>query len=128
MRNRLKRFTWLVLIMFLLFTVVSCAPYFGAPSMTLLAPNYPQNSDNIELVGGVDEVSEDFYWVLIFLLFGQPQPTHEGVVSKFLEKHNADLIVNAEVTCQNIVIPYLFTRIRTTVKGQPARIIDGGAK
>ena len=128
MRSRLRKSSWFILVILLFFSIVSCAPYVGAPSLTLLAPDYPKDSPNIEIVGEIDEVSTDFYWTIIFLITGEPIPSHEAVISKLLEKHDADLLLNAEVTSEQIIIPYLFMRVRTHVKGQPARIIAGGAK
>jgi len=128
MRCRLRRSAWFILVIFLFFSIVSSAPYIGAPSLTLLAPDYPQDSSNIEIVGDIDEVSTDYYWTLIFLISGNPIPSHEAVISQLLEKHDADLLLNAEVTSEQIIIPYLFVRVRTHVKGQPARIIAGGVK
>lgn len=82
---------------------------------------------HIELIGEPDEESESMYWFLIFGMSGQ-QPTHESVVSKLLEKHEADILLNSELYSSNYGIPYIFMVFNTTVKGQPARIIEGGSR
>jgi len=86
------------------------------------------DSSKIELIGdSADEESETMYWFLILGMAGQ-EPRHESVVSRLLEKHNADLLLDAELYTSNYGIPYIFMTFNTTVKGRPARIKEGGYK
>lgn len=119
------RFLLLALVLSVLST--SCTPMIGAPSLTLMTRDIQPDSPNIELIGGPDEASESLYWFLIFGMSGQ-QPRHESVVSRLIEKHNADILLDAELYTSNYGVPYIFMVFNTTIKGQPARVIEGGVK
>ncbi len=108
-----------------LFVSVGCVPLTGAASMTLMTRDLPRSSENLELVGGPVEETETLTWALFFLLFGQ-NPTHESVVDRLLEKHDADVLLDGELTTSQIGIPYIYMRLSTTAKGQPARYKNRG--
>lgn len=106
--------------------VSGCAPMLGVPSMTLMSREIKPDPARYELIGDVVEDFECLNWFLIFAIAGSPQPTHESVVSRILQKHDADLLLNAEFTTSQLGIPLLFMRMCANVKGQPARIVGGG--
>ncbi len=101
-----------------------CVPMTGAPSMTLLTRDLQSDSASLSWVGEPVEESETFTWALVFLLWGQ-QPTHESVLSRVLEKHNADVLLDAELHSVLFGIPYLFMQMKTTASGRPARFGGG---
>lgn len=107
--------------------ISGCMPMKGSPSLTLITREVPKDSKNIELIGDSDKISDSMYWVLFFGLFGKVG-THEGVVDQMLEKHQADILLNAELTSSGYGIPYIFMVFSDTVEGQPARFVNGGAK
>ncbi len=120
--TRLLRFKGIVFCVLLVVFNTACASsYRGYGSMTLLTKDISKDSSNIELVGSVDEESESFYWILIFGMFGDPGPNHEAPIDRLLKKHNADIIIDAELSDRVIGIPYIFMIQESTVKGQPAR-------
>lgn len=106
--------------------ILGCAPMAGVPSMTLMSRDIKPDPARYELIGDVVKDSECLHWFLIFAIAGSPQPTHESVVSRILQKHDADLLLNAEFTTSQLGIPFLFLSTCTNVKGQPARIVGGG--
>lgn len=106
--------------------VSGCAPMAGVPSMTLMSRDIKPDPGRYELIGDVVEDSECLHSFLIFGMAGLAQPTHESVVSRILQKHDADLLLNAEFTSSQLGIPLLFMNICANVKGQPARIVGGG--
>lgn len=122
MIRRLARVASLVVIV----GAVGCVPITGVPSMTLMTRDLGPDSPNLELVGGPIEETETWTWALLFLVWGE-RPTHESVVAAALEKHDADVLLNGELTTTQYGIPYLFMQFKTTARGQPARFQDGGA-
>lgn len=108
----------------LLALVIGCTPFRGVASTTLMTRSLPAGSRDLELVGGPVEESETSTWAIVFLLFGV-QPTHESVVDRLLEKHGADVLLDAELTSSQFGIPYVFFWTSTTAKGQPARYKGG---
>lgn len=121
--GRAPRLTWLLVATVLAGT--GCVPFVGVPSTTLMTRELPRSSPEIELVGGPVEETETMTWALFFALWGQ-RPTHESVVARLLEKHDADLLLDAELTSSQFGIPYVFFLFNTTAKGQPARYKDRG--
>lgn len=98
----------------------------GVPSMTLMSRDIKPDPARYEPIGDIVEDSECLNWFLIFGMAGSARPNHESVVSRILQKHDADLLLNAEFTTSQLGIPYLFMNMCANVKGQPARIVDGG--
>lgn len=119
-----KRGAFIIFSFFLLAS--GCAPMAGVPSMTLMSRDIKPDPARYELIGDVVEDSECLNWFLIFGMAGSARPNHESVVSRILQKHNADLLLNTEFTTSQLGIPYLFMNMCANVKGQPARIVDGG--
>ncbi len=108
--------------------VASCGtPMRGAPSLTLLSRDINASSPSVEVVGERDAASERTMNLLLFF-FGQSVPTHEGAVSRFLEKHDADMIVDAQLTTSSYGIPLLFMVTKFEVTGRPARFANGGGQ
>ena len=106
--------------------LISCAtPMRGVGSVTLLTRDMDKKSKNIEVVSGVDQESETFYWVMIFVMKGDAAPNHETPINRLLKKHDADILLDAEITDSMFMIPYIFTMQKTTVKGTPARYREG---
>lgn len=118
-------------LILLVITLTACGvPMRGVASMTLISREPSAENKKFAPVGEVVEESECFNSFLTFGRAGQ-LPTHESVVSRILEKHNADVLLNAELTVTVFNIPFfnlLFAQVCANVKGQPARIIEGGAK
>ncbi|MGE3165249.1 MAG: hypothetical protein AB7O52_10115 [Planctomycetota bacterium] len=104
-----------------------CVPFVGAPSATLMTRDLSTDSRELELVGGPVTETETLTWALVFALWGQ-RPTHESVVARLLEKYDADVLLDAELTSSQFGIPYVFFLFNTTAKGQPARYRDRGAR
>jgi hypothetical protein len=100
----------------------------GNASLTMLSREINANSPNVEVIGEMDKESDTLTWCLIFLMFGKSRPSHEAPVTRLLEKYNADMLVDAELTSSSYGIPYLYMRINSTVKGRPARFVQGGEK
>ena len=104
----------------------------GNASLTMLSREINANSPNVEVIGEMDKESDTITWCLIFLLFGNADlshgPSHEAPVARLLEKYNADMLVDAEMTSSAYGIPYLYMRFNSTVKGRPARFVQGGEK
>ncbi len=119
-------------LILLAITLTACGvPMRGVASMTLISRELPAENKKFALVGEVVEEQECINSFLVFGSAGQLPPTHESVVSRTLEKYNADVLLNAELTVKVFDIPFLnllFAQVCTNVKGQPARIIEGGAK
>lgn len=101
-----------------------CTLMTGSPSLTFMTRELANDSNGIELIDDVDKISDSMYWVLLFGMFGK-QPTHESVVERLLEKHQADILLNAELTTSAFGIPYVFMVFSNTVEGQPACFKDG---
>ncbi len=124
-KHPIQKLRPLLLLVTALALTVGCSPFVGNPSLTLLTRDLTTNSDNLELIGGVDEETDTSMQVLLFLK-GRG-PTHEGPLGRLLEKHKADVILDAEI--KTTVYPlYLIMLTRSSVKGQPARFVKGGGK
>jgi len=121
-----RRLVGAALSLSMLATLPACAPMTGNPSVSLMTRSLPANSENLELIGGVVEDSDSMTWFLIFFVTGV-QPTHEAVLDRLLDKYDADVLLNAELTNSAFGIPYIYWRLSTTAKGQPARYRKGGS-
>lgn len=125
-------FNLILLLAVLVITLTACSvPMRGVASMTLISREQSVENKKFAPVGEIVEESECVNSFLTFGVAGILPPTHESIVSRTLEKYNADVLLNAELTTSVINIPIinlLFAQSCAIVKGQPARIIDGGAK
>lgn len=124
-------FNLILLLAVLVITLTACAPMRGVASMTLISREQSVENKKFAPVGEIVEESECINSFLTFGVAGILPPTHESIVSRTLEKYNADVLLNAELTTRVVDIPIinlLFAQSCAIVKGQPARIIDGGAK
>lgn len=127
MKKIFSRIVFIALLGWLSITS-GCAVMQGTPSLTLLSRDITAESPNIEVIGEMDEESDTMTWCLVFALFGRAPLSHEGPANRLLEKHNADVLVDAEMTTTVLGIPYIFMQISNTTKGRPARFVEGGAK
>jgi hypothetical protein len=122
----------MVFLIFSLLLSTGCTIMKGTASLTMLSREINANSPNVEVIGEMDKESDTITWCLIFLLFGNAGlshgPSHEAPVARLLEKYNADMLVDAEMTSSAYGIPYLYMRFSSTVKGRPARFVQGGEK
>lgn len=124
-----KTFFSLILLCAILQFTISCTPAMrGAPSLTLLSRDITPDSPCIEIIGEEDKESQVWTWTLFFLYFGDHILSDEACVSRLLDKHNADLLVNANIYYQIYGIPYLFMQQKTTAKGIPARFVSTGVE
>jgi len=125
---RKKTILSLVILSSYLLSITACAPYIGAPSMTVLSNDISKNHKNIKILKNVEQETETWTWAFLVFFVGNPMPTHESAISRLLEKHDADLLLNAELSVHQYGIPYLFLLIQTKVKGQPAKFVNGGQR
>lgn len=103
----------------------------GSPSFTLLSRELNATSPNVQVIGEMDEATDTTTWCLIFWMSGKIIPSHEALIDRLLQKHQADLLVDADLTVCNYGIPYLFMQFNTTVRGRPAKLVSihpGGVK
>ena len=98
----------------------ACAPMTGAPSFSLMS-RAAAVDEQFVAVGERAEATDCFTWALILVFSGNLAPTHESVVTRMLEEHDADAILGARVTTSQFGVPYLFLRTCATVEGTPAR-------
>jgi hypothetical protein len=103
-----------------------CAVMQGSPSVTLLSREITADSPNIEVVGEMDKEQDTLTWSLILLMWGKARPTHEAPLARLLKKHNADLLVDAEMKTVWYGVPYIFMQFHMVVTGRPARFVNGG--
>jgi hypothetical protein len=127
MKNIFRGIVFIVLLGCMSITS-GCAVMQGTPSLTLLSRDINADSPNIEVIGEMAEESDSVTWCLIFAMFGQTPLSHEGPANRLLEKYNADVLVDAEMTTTVFGIPYIFMQITSTTKGRPARFVEGGVK
>lgn len=99
----------------------ACAPMVGVPSLTLLSRDSSASS-LYTAVGGTAKTSDCRHWGLILFIWGDVAPSHEAVVTRMLEEHDADAILNARITTSQYGLPYLYMQTCTNVEGTPARL------
>lgn len=109
----------------LLATAAGCVPMTGSPSLTMLSRDIDRNSPQIQVVGDKVKESDTLTWALFFLMAGSPVPSHEAALDRLLNKHNADLLVDADMKVTTYGIPYIFMQFKHTVTGYPARFVKG---
>lgn len=132
MKQDISNIKTLFNLILLVVTLTACGvPMRGVASMTLISRELPVENKKFAPVGEVVEESECINLFLTFGSAGILPPTHESIVSRILEKYNADVLLNTELTVTVFNIPFfnlLFAQECAKVKGQPARIIEGGVK
>jgi hypothetical protein len=96
------------------------APFLGAPSATLITRDNAV-SGQFEPVASLVKRRECFRWFLILFLSGTAAPTHEGAISRILAEHDADVLLEADLSTSSFIFPYLFIQTCATVEGIPAR-------
>jgi hypothetical protein len=70
-------------------------------------------------------MEEDCYSRVLFVLggFGNLSQSHERLITKILEQYKADVLVDADLSYTDFIIPFIYHSHCATVKGQPARLI-----
>lgn len=108
------------MLTFLLFT--GCvAPLVGTPSFSLLA-----ESDKLAATPLGPAITEELCQAQVLIVAWSKQgPTHEGVLAYALEKHKADVILDATLSTvsRNYVV---YQSVCTRIEGVPAKL-KGGA-
>ena len=99
----------------------------GAPSLTLLTRDAGAEARFVA-VADRSKGSDCLHWAALLFMWGNLAPTHEGIVDRLLEEHQADVLLDAEITTSQFGLPYLYFQICTNVEGVPARRVGGGAK
>lgn len=91
-------------------------------SATLIASN--GKGGKVAPVGGV-VTEEDCYSRALFYLvgFGNHAKSHERLIAKILERSNADVLLDADLSYTEFHIPFIYQSRCAKVKGQPARLI-----
>jgi hypothetical protein len=105
-----------------------CTVMSGGPSLTFISRDINANSPNIKVLGPKDSETDTLTWCLIFAMFGQGMPNHEATADRLLDKYNADLLLDAEMTSMVVGIPYIFMQFSMTTSGVPAKFVTGGDK
>jgi hypothetical protein len=108
-----------------LLTTIGCTTMVGAPSFTLLARDAAPSGANLQPLGDVVEESECMTMFLFLVVAGQ-QPTHESVLARLLENHNADALIDGELETTVYGVPGIFMQTRTVARGRPARVVGTG--
>jgi hypothetical protein len=108
-------------------TLLGCSPpIVGAPSLTLLTDNTADNY--LTPISNTVEESECLTWALFYTWSGYLQPSTEALVSRTLEKYQADAFLKTELTFSTLGIPFIYMRMCENLKGIPARYVPGGDK
>src|SRR5262245_25271315 len=102
-------------------SLFSCAGLLGDPSLAVLGRS-PSAMPGLVASRDFVEESSCFRWFGVFFSTGEPNPTHESLIAQILEEHDADYLVDAELTSTTYGIPYLYLSVCTTVRGRPARL------
>jgi hypothetical protein len=91
-------------------------------SATLLASNV--QGAKVVPVGSV-VVEEDCFSRVLWVLggFGNHSKSHERLITKILDQQKADVLVDADLSYTQFIIPFIYHSYCATVKGQPARLI-----
>lgn len=126
MKNvRLKTCVGFLIVGSFLLSGCTTIPMIGTPSLTLLSRNLNENSQNIKVVGDVDEEKDSLWMGPLFLFAGGKMGlSHEVVISKLLEKYKADVLLDAQLFSSLYGIPGIFCIATLTVKGKPAVFVD----
>ncbi len=90
----------------------------GTPSLTVLSRSNLRA--HFEPVAEPVEERQCLHQLLFVFLFGNANPTHEAVIADLLDRYDADVLLDAEVT--TVSYPFgLYNRFCRQVRGQPAR-------
>lgn len=92
-------------------------------SATLLTPNISKGSSKVVPIGGVVSEEDCYSRALFYLVgFGNHSKSHERLITKILEKNNADVLLGADLIYTEFHIPFIYQSHCAKVKGQPARM------
>jgi hypothetical protein len=108
-----------------LVATTACAPMVGTPSLTLLSQDDAVDKRFVA-IGGRVKGSDCLHWAGVLFIWGVVQPSHEAVVQRMLEEHDADAILDAELTTSQYGLPYVYLQACANVEGTPARLVDRG--
>lgn len=116
-------------LIFTVFTAVLISSFCGcsmamrpSASATLLSSDIKKESDMVVPIGNVVSESDCNYMWSILIVTGNPMPSHERLIGKILERTNADILLDADLSSTFMSIPYIFGMDCLTVSGQPARL------
>ncbi|MBN2299035.1 MAG: hypothetical protein JXM72_10600 [Deltaproteobacteria bacterium] len=127
----MKKAVQLIMVLFVTGSLVSisgCTIMQGTPSLTFLSRDINTGSPNIEVLGDMDSETDTFTWFLIFGFSGKSRPNHEAPITRLLDKYDADVLLESQMTVSNVGLPYIFMQSRYTVEGIPARFVKGDAQ
>ena len=102
---------------------IGCAPMRGSPSLSLLTRAVPPKGKAYQPISGPVEDTDCIHWVLLFV-FGK-SGSHEAIVRRMLKRHNADVLLDAEMKLSSFGLPYLYLQSCVRVTGTPARLVSG---
>jgi hypothetical protein len=94
----------------------------GAPSLTIFS-DQPERVNRYYVSSGASVEGKDCFTTVFFhLIWFGSSPVEESLLSKVLEEHNADALIDAEARYSFIFVPYIFSRSCLTISGTPAKL------
>ena len=125
-RKEIPMNRWLVVIVFLFCLFLpACVHMTGTPSLTVLSDDSKLEGTVYRPTGERIEETENWHWVAVLVFWGRSDPNHEALIARVLEKYNADVLLDAELKQTLVLVPYIFTLEKVTVKGRPAVVAKG---
>jgi hypothetical protein len=108
--------------MCLLVMLTACSyPPPGTASFTLISDQTDKAGRHYVPAGASVEGKDCVTTLFYYLWFGTP-PVEETLLSKLLEEHNADALVDAEFKHSFRFFPLIFTRSCLTISGTPVKL------
>ncbi|MBL7715149.1 MAG: hypothetical protein JNL01_06740 [Bdellovibrionales bacterium] len=98
--------------------VSGCSTMMPASSFTLLSNNAGKPYKALTAQPVSESVCQQ---MALIVMFGDMAPSHEQLVATMLEKHDAEVLLNAEMSTTTLGFPLLYFRHCVNVTGIPAR-------
>jgi hypothetical protein len=94
----------------------------GAPSFTVISDQADKAQRHYVSSGAPVEDKDCLTSVFFHFIWFGTTASEESLLSKILEEHNADALIDTDVRYSFFIVPYVFSRSCLIISGTPAKL------
>jgi hypothetical protein len=121
MQSKISKFAAAALCAWLL-NACAFSPPPGAPSFTIISDQADKAQRYYASSGAPVEGKDCFTTVFLHLIWFGKSASEESLLSKILEEHKADALIDTDVKYSFFIVPYVFSRSCLIISGTPAKL------